>query len=245
MSIKPLVSLLALIVGMPATAVEPLPPARAFEGAWQVVPRLPRLGALRDGARRPVGFSADEQGLTPADYMVRRIMTDAGREAFDAFDPGAHPANNCRSPGLPSIAMTPYLQEWRAGGDTLEITHEYFSTRRTVHFADVALESSELTALGLATGRFDGDTLVIRTVGAAPTSGGLSRNAPSSDARVVTESYRVLPGGDTIEGRIAIEDEKFLTRPLRLSLRLRRAEPGVELVLFPCDLEASRRHLPD
>lgn len=204
---------------------------------------MPRRGTMRDADGRPLGFTADEKGLTPSDYMVRRIMTDAGRAAFDAFDPSEHPANNCRSPGLPSIAMTPYLQEWRAGPDRVEITHEYFSTGRTVHLGDAAPEDAEPSEVGIAAGRFEGDAFVIRTVGATSAFGGISRNAPSSDARVVTERYRVLADGDSMEGRITIEDAKFLTRPLELSVRLRRAEPGVELVLFPCDLEASRRHL--
>lgn len=243
---KLLLLIFPLILGPAGTAAEPPRPARAFEGTWLVVPsppRMPRRGTLRDEEGRRLGFAADEKGLTPSDHMVRRIMTDAGRAAFDAFDPSEHPANNCRSPGLPSIAMTPYLQEWRAGPDRLEITHEYFSTRRAVHLGDAPPRNLEQSELGVATGRREGDVLVIRTVDAAPAFGGISRNAPSSDARVVTERYRVLGGGDSMEGRITIEDAKFLTRPLELSVRLRRAEPGVELVLFPCDLEASRRHL--
>ena len=243
---KLLALLFPLILGPAGTAAEPAPTAQAFEGIWLVAPsppRMPRRGSLRDADGRPLGFAADERGLTPSDHMVRRIMTDAGRAAFDAFDPAEHPANNCRSPGLPSIAMTPYLQEWRARPDRIEITHEYFSTRRAVHLGDPAPEAPGPSELGVATGRFEDDTLVIRTAGATPAFGGISRNAPSSDARVVTERYRVLADGDSMAGRITIEDAKFLTRPLELSVHLRRAEPGVELVLFPCDLEASRRHL--
>ncbi len=206
-----LVFLFPLILAPAATGAEPPPAARAFEGIWLVVPsppRMPRRGTTRDAEGRPLGFTADDKGLTPSDYMVRRIMTDAGRAAFDAFDPSEHPANNCSSPGLPSIAMTPYLQEWRAGPDRVEITHEYFSTRRTVHLGDAVREDAHPSAVGVATGRFEGDTLVIRTVGATPAFGGISRNAPSSDARVVTERYRVLVDGDAMEGRITIEDAK-------------------------------------
>lgn len=243
---RPLALLVLLVPGAAATRAEAPPPAQTFEGIWLVAPsppRMPRRGTLRDAEGRTLGFAADENGLTPSDHMVRRIMTDAGRAAFDAFDPSEHPANNCRSPGLPSIAMTPYLQEWRAGLDRIEITHEYFSTRRTVHLGDATPEDAEHSPVGIATGRFEDDTLVIRTVGAAPAFGGISRNAPSSDARVVTERYRVLADRNSMEGRLTIKDAKFLTRPLDLFVRLRRAEPGVELVVFPCDVEASRRHL--
>lgn len=46
-----------------------------------------------------------------------------------------------------------------------------------------------------------------------------------------------------MEGEITIKDEKFLNRPLQLPVRLRRTEPGTELMLFPCDIEAARQHL--
>ncbi len=220
--------------------------ATRFVGIWEVVPtRPPFPGAAvrRDSERRPLGFEADEMGLTAIDYLIRRVMTDAGRAAFDEFDPADLPANNRKSPGLPSIAMTPYLQEWRFDAGLLRITHEVFSTKRTIHFDAEAPEGLEPTPSGFASGRFEGDTLVIETTRLSATLGGLSGNAPASDARVVTERYRVLPDGNAIEGAITVEDEKFLTRPLQMSVRLRRAEPGAEIVLFPCDKKASRRHL--
>ena len=246
---KPRLLLPALMVAsctLAAAGAELPVAATQFEGVWQVArsrPRPPRAAAGRDPGGRTLGVQADEKGLTTGDYRVRRMMTDAGRAAFDEFDPHDLPANNCESPGLPSIAMTPNLQDWRFDGDTLRITHEYYSTKRAIHLDAGAPEDLEHTAAGFAAGRFEGDTLVIETSGLAATLGGLSRNAPASDARVVTERYRVLPDGDSIEGQIVIEDEKFLTRTIQLPVRLRRAEPGTEIVLFPCDKEAARRHL--
>ena len=241
-------TLLALVVLASSSSVPAAtPPLAEFEGLWQAIPTRPRpprgSEARTPGPRRP-GAQADEKGLTAGDYRVRRMMTTAGQAAFDAFDPYELPANNCESPGLPHIAMTPYLQEWQFEGDTLRITHEYYSTKRTIHFDWEGPENIPKTPAGYATARFEGDTLVIRTTALAATLGGLSRNAPSSDSRVVTERYRVLQDGSGIGGQITIEDEKFLTRPIRLPLRLRRPEPEAELILFPCDPEAARRHLP-
>lgn len=234
------------VTPLEGTPAEPSLEGARFEGVWQVQPRPPRgRGRARPPGRpgRPLGAEADEKGLTTADFRVRRMMTEAGQAAFDRFDPYELPANNCVSPGLPSIAMTPYLQEWRVTADTLHITHEYYSTRRTVHLNAETPADMEPALAGHATGRLEDGVLVIETTALAPTLGGLSRNAPSSDARVVTERYRVLPEGRVMEGHITIEDRKYLTQPLELSVRLRRAQPGVEIVLFPCDVEAARRHL--
>ncbi len=217
-----------------------------FEGLWQVVPNPPRFarGPGQRGARsRPAGTEADQKGLTRGDYRIRGMMTASGQAAFDQFDPLDHPANNCISPGLPSIAMTPNLQEWRFENAQLRIIHEYYSTKRTIHLEAEAPEDHQHSAAGFGSGRLEGDTLVITTTHLAPTLGGLSRNAPSSDARVVTERYRVLRDGEAMQGQMTIEDSKFLVRPVRLEVRLRRPEDGAELVLFPCSVEAARRHL--
>ena len=246
MSLRLVALAIILLPAVPAGHAEEPPQGARFEGLWQVMPNRQRprgRPGVRGAGRRPIGTPADEKGLTANDYRVRRMMTDAGREAFDAFDPYDLPANNCISPGLPSIAMMPYLQEWRVEGDSLRITHESYSTRRSIHLDAEPPDNLELSHLGYATGRFEDDSLVIETAGLAATLGGLGRNAPSSDARRVTEHYRLLPGGDSLEGQITIADEKFLTRPLQLRVRLRRPEPTAELVLFPCDPEAARRHL--
>ena len=72
-------------------------------------------------------------GLERGDRHTYSIMTPAGKAAFAAMDPLDLPANNCKSPGLPSIAMTPTLQIWSATGDTLTIHHEYYDTVREIH----------------------------------------------------------------------------------------------------------------
>ncbi|XOV90631.1 MAG: hypothetical protein ACFHX7_12285 [Pseudomonadota bacterium] len=170
-------------------------------------------------------------------------MTDAGRAAFEKFDPALLPANNCQSPGLPSIAMTPNLQLWEFADGQLKITHEYFSTERTVHFDPQKPANLKETHLGYATASLDDNTLTITTTALAPSWGGLSRNAPSSNARIVTERYTLSEDGQSITGTLTIEDKNFLQRTIELPLRLRRADAGTELVLFPCSIEASQRHL--
>ena len=229
-----------------SVVAENVNPSAEFDGLWQVIPTPPPFGrrqGMRDREGRQLGFDADEQGLTRADQMVRSIMTDEGRNEFDKFDPLKLPANNCLSPGLPSIVMTPYLQLWSYDDGTLSITHEYFSTERKIYFDSPREANQPSSASGFAAALFEGEDLVITTKAFTPVWGGLSRNAPSSDARIVIERYRLSTDKQMIEGQLTIKDEKFLTRDLNLSVRLRRAEPGTELVLFPCDLDATRRHL--
>ena len=85
--------------------------------------------------------------------------------------------------------------------------------------------------------------LTITTTHMKASLGALSRNAPGSDARSVTERYWLSEDGRGINGEIAVEDPVFLARAIRLRVNLVRAPEGTEVLGFPCDPEASRRHL--
>lgn len=254
---------LAAVIATPLAISQLTSPANAaqtadFGGVWQVVPKGPPGSPGGPGQRGrgqgfgpppggPPGFtqaSADEpEGLDNGDRMVRRQMTAAGRAAFDAFDPVDHPANNCVSPGLPSIAMVPNLQVWDLEGDALTIHHEYYDTVRTVHLDGQHAAPGSHTQPGFATGQVSGDMVRIETSNLTQAIGGLARNAPGSDARSVSEVYQLSADGQTMTGWITIHDPKFLTRDINLTVTLQRAPEGTELVTFPCDIEASQRYL--
>ncbi|MEZ5937745.1 MAG: hypothetical protein R3C52_05945 [Hyphomonadaceae bacterium] len=187
-------------------------------------------------------ISAEDQakGLDVGDIHTRSIMTAAGKAKFATYDPLDHPESQCRSAGLPSIAMIPELQQWSVSGATLTIRHESHAVRRTVHLDQSAHPDIAHTVEGHAIGVVSGGTLTIETTDLAETWGGLGRAAPGSDARVITETYRLVDA-DTIEGTIEVRDPKFLTRTLRLPVTLKRQPEGTEIVDFPCDIEVAQR----
>jgi hypothetical protein len=252
-------AILAAAAALVAAAPPALGAGSPFDGVWQVVPRGPpggppggggpggprpqgpppgaTQGAQRGGPRLPEKLAAM---LDNGDRHVFGQMTPAGQAMFATFDPKLLPANNCRTPGLPSIAMTPDLQEWRVAGGKLTIHHENFDTRREIALDGAARPPGPPSVLGFASGKIEGGAVSFETTGLAAAWSGLGRNAPASDARVVREIYR-LDGPDTLSGHIEIEDAKFLTTPIRLAVTLRRAPAGTKIESFPCDLEASKR----
>ncbi len=64
--------------------------------------------------------------------------------------------------------------------------------------------------MGFPVGRFEGDTLVIRTVGLTDTTVLDASGLPHSDQMVLTERLRVLPDG-RLENRMTIEDPDTFT----------------------------------
>jgi hypothetical protein len=194
------------------------------------------------GPRGPVEISAEDQakGLEQGDVRTRSMMTAAGKAKFATFDPLQHPTSNCRTPGLPSIAQIPELQEWHVSATSATIRHESYNTIRTVRFDQNAHPAEPHTTLGHAYGKFDGATLTIETGNLSEEWGGLGRNAPGSDQRTIKETYRLIDK-DTIEGVIEINDPLYLTQQLRMPVRLKRQPAGTEIVEFPCDVEAAQR----
>ena len=250
--VTPSVVVLALLATADAVPADQLSAedriaVKRFEGVWDVRPMRPPRGPRNRPPAPPNRAGAASrapsvEGLDGGDRRVYQLMTPEGRAAFDRMDPRDLPTNNCRSSGVPTLAAVPYSQEWSLEGDVLTIHHEEFDTVRQIYF-DGRPADGPPTQLGHANGTFRDGVLTITTTGMKASLGALSRNAPGSDARAVTERYWLADAGAGINGEITVEDPVFLTQAIRLRINLVRAPEGTEVLGFPCDPEASRRHL--
>jgi hypothetical protein len=91
----------------------------------------------------------------------------------------------------------------------------------------------EPTYGGHSVGRWEGDTLVVDTVGligATLDQTGL----PYSDKAHVTERIKLIHGNQ-IENQITIEDPDAFTRPLVVTKNYRRGQPGQEIGEYVCN----------
>jgi hypothetical protein len=96
----------------------------------------------------------------------------------------------------------------------------------------VDLVSSELdivypVSLGVATGHWEGSTLVIKTMGLKDTTL-LDSAMPHSEELVVTERLRLLDRG-RLENRITFEDPRVFSRPWETVVIYRRQPRGSTL----------------
>jgi hypothetical protein len=79
---------------------------------------------------------------------------------------------------------------------------------------------------GESIGHYEGDTLVVDTIGLSPRAFIDDFQTPHSDKLHVVERYRLTDGGKQLEVRIHVEDEGAFTTPWNAIQRFRRAEPG-------------------
>ena len=148
--------------------------------------------------------------------------------------------------GLVRGQYMPYPMQIIQGRDTIVMAYQFASGFRVIHMTN-ATDSASLEKhinaktlendswLGRSAGGWDGDTLVVRTVGPTYRSTTLDRAGNFTSNKVkVTE--RFTPSGvNHINYEATIDDPTVFTRPWKISLPIyRRLEPDAQLMEFRC-----------
>ena len=126
---------------------------------------------------------------------------------------GSDPTAACLPPGFPRIMGTPYPMEFIVQPDRVTILFEVLSQVRRI-YTDGRPHPQDLDPSfnGDSTGHWEGDTLVVDTVGMRGDTVFDVTGATHSDAIHVTERIRRV-STDSIEDRMVVEDPKALTKP--------------------------------
>jgi hypothetical protein len=150
-------------------------------------------------------------------------------------EPIASGAVACVPYGMPrmmSVALYPIEILPTAGQVT--IVTEAFSEVRRIYLNVPQLPMGDVPPgyYGRSVGKWDGDTLVVDTVGIKTTVPAY-QNMPHSDQIRITERIRLITR-DILHDQITIADPVMLEKPVTYTLAYRRM-PGYEMVEFVCD----------
>lgn len=184
----------------------------------------------------PIGDIA--QGLMPGEVM---LLTDeyarlkAGRMASD--DPEA----NCLPTGVPRIAPYPWrILQTPAYG---KATHLYFIFEGNVHsYRQIFMDGREHTPpdeidptwYGESIGHWEGDTLVIDTVGFNDRTWFDFLGNPHSTALHTIERYTRLDY-DTLENVTTVIDPEAYTQPFTIRFEARLQPAGADIMEYVCN----------
>jgi hypothetical protein len=144
-----------------------------------------------------------------------------------------HPSERCISHGLPDYdALAVPFKLIQTQGE-VAVLYEAFNHYRQI-FTDGRgfPENREPTWLGYSVGKWDGDTLVVDTVGFNDKTWLDSTGKPHSDAMHLIERYR-RPDLGHLSVALTIEDEKALTKPYTFTRTFTLA-PAWELQEYVC-----------
>jgi hypothetical protein len=178
-------------------------------------------------------FEASYMRMYPpyrADYETRYEEKLKKTQAGISTDPTAA----CVPPGVPRIMATPYPLEFIVEPTRVTILFEAFGQTRRI-FTDGRKHPNDLdpTYNGHSIGHWEGDTLVVDTVGLRGDTVFDVTGAPHSDAMHVVE--RIHRSGKTkMEDVITIEDPKALTKPWTVR-RTFDLEPKWEIAEYVCE----------
>jgi hypothetical protein len=210
-------------IGSAQTATHP-----DFTGVWGPY-RAARGGDPKLAPPAPTPLALKPQYAKA--YEARRA---AEAEAQKRGEQIANPSVACVPYGVPSMmSVAVYPVEFVQTPKQITIIAEAFSEVRRVYMDKAQAKIDEVPPgyYGRSVGRWEGDTLVIDTVGIKENV--QYQRIPHSDQVRITERVRLITP-DVLHDQITIEDPVTLEKPYTYTLAYRRL-PGYEMVEFVCD----------
>jgi hypothetical protein len=166
-------------------------------------------------------------------YQARQAEEAAAAKRGEQL---ANTSAECIPYGVPTMmAIAIYPVEFIQTPKQVTIISEAFSEVRRVYL-DRPQEKLEDVApgyYGRSVGHWEGDTLVVDTIGIKPTVSGY-RGMPHSPEMRVTERIHLL-APDILHDTITIEDPVVLEKPVTYTVAYKRMAADYEMVEFVCD----------
>jgi hypothetical protein len=144
------------------------------------------------------------------------------------------PEVKCYLPGIPRATYMPYpFQILQTHNNDILMAYEYASASRLIKMGKT--EPPPVDAwMGQSTGHWEGDTLVVDTIGFNDQTWFDRAGNFHSEALHVVERF-TSKSPDVLDYQVTIEDPKVFTRPWAIQMPLyRRQDKNVQLMEFKC-----------
>jgi hypothetical protein len=165
-------------------------------------------------------------------YDERRVLeAEANKRGEQLASAGAQ----CIPYGMPTMmSVAIYPVEFIQTPKQVTIVSEAFSEVRRVYMNVPQSKMDDVAPgyYGRSVGKWDGDTLVVDTIGLKPSIAGY-RGMPHSPQMHITERIRLV-APDYLHDQITIDDPVVLEKPVTYTLAFKRM-PNYEMVEFVCD----------
>ena len=191
-----------------------------------------------------VWSNASWRGAGPRDRAATQLPLTAKAVAAAAeYSENQNPMAQCIFGMPPGNMGGPYLHQVEILGDVILLHMEYNEVTRTVYM-DGREHPADLTPSnqGHSIGRWEGDTLVVDTVGFAEHRWGNGRGIPSGTQRHSVERLTLSEEGRNVQIEYMFEDPEYLTEPVTSSISWTHA-PDMQMLPNTCDPEVAARVL--
>jgi hypothetical protein len=210
-------------MAMTATAATASPDAPMFEQPPPGTPNLTGKWAMSQHITHLLTADGKEPPLTDAgkaEYAKRQAALRGGDKKID-------PISQCLMHGTPRLLYAPYpfliLQTTRS----VNFVHEVNHTFRIVYWDKDPPEDPDPDYLGYSIARFEGNTLVIDTIGLNDKTWLDYSGLPHGEKLQVQERY-TLSDPNTIKGAITLTDPDYYSAPWTSNFTLKK-QPGMAI----------------
>ena len=213
-----------------------------LSGLWHAANNLPCDGINRVCTDLPVSQQFFDFGLEIKEGLPYQPWA---REKVNNRHIKDDPYLNCVVPGGPRMHLLPTMKKIVQTPTLLLILNEFDVNYRQVFMDGRPLpDDPQPTWNGYSIGKWDGDTLVVQSLGYRDDQGLDGLGSPLTNAAKVTERFRRRSFG-SLEIEVTVDDPKAYTRPFTVMVRQDLA-PDTDLLDAPCtDNEKDLPHLPD
>jgi hypothetical protein len=171
--------------------------------------------------------------LKPQFLKEWQARQQAAREATAKGQPIGINWVNCLPDGMPGMMQGPFPMEILQSRGQVTIIQESFTQVRRILLdrPQKALDAVDPTFYGHSVGRWNGDTLVVDTIGIKENV--LYQNVPHSSQMRITERIRLVEK-DALWDEITVEDPVTLEKPWTFTFAYRRM-PDYTLLEYICE----------
>lgn len=201
-----------------------------LSGIWQVAKLLP----CNDFGRMCTDLPISQQfGNIGAGLAGGLPYQQSAREKMSAKGPADDPYTQCHTPGGPRMLLLPYMKKFVQTPELLLVLNEYNTSYRQVFLDGRSLPDDPApTWNGYSSAHWEGDTLVVESIGYRDDQWLDAAGSPLTSAAKVTERFHRLNVG-SMQVQITVDDPKSYTRPWTATVDL-AAVLDTELIDAAC-----------
>lgn len=185
-----------------------------------------------------------QAGFSALNRAVPQLpLTERGRaELSAARSANATTHSDCVPAGAPQLMLIPVASLVTVSAQTVVFDIDWLDAQRVVHLDAAHPTDLQPSLQGHSIGRFEGDVLVVDTIGFAPHAEGIGFGMPSSASKHLVERFALEPDQLHLRYEVTVEDPVYLTEPYRQTAQW-VFNPDLQPSGVPCDLDVARQYL--
>lgn len=227
-------SWLCLIISTVGLASSPQTPLSApdFSGTYDRIRQLAVLTDSRGGTRPDYQLTAQQARLKPEYQQARDERQKSQRDADERGEPLVGRTAQCQGNGMPGMMGGPWPIEFIQSKDQLTVIQEIYTQVRRIYIGKPQKKPEDIEAgfYGHSVGHWDGQILLVDTIGLKPT---LNTAMPNSEKIHIKERIYFAADG-TLHNDVWVEDPLVLEQPYSYSLMYQRL-PDYEMLEYICE----------